>query len=108
MTKTEMSVAINEMVKRDGQWTEQAVWVRVAAWGKLAESCAKHLQKGRKILVEGRLAERKWEKDGQKRSLMEVVASDVRFLDAPKEHPSSPDKGRGDGPPPDEDQDVPF
>ena len=50
-------------------------------WGKQAESCGEYLDKGSQIFVEGRLQTRDWEgKDGQKRSVTEVVAERVQFM----------------------------
>jgi single-strand DNA-binding protein len=61
-------------------------------WGKQAESCGEYLDKGSQIFVEGRLQTRDWEgKDGQKRSVTEVVAERVQFM--------SRTKGAGGGQP---------
>jgi single-strand DNA-binding protein len=53
----------------------------VTAWGKLGELVNQYMAKGRKCLVQGRLSQRSWEQEGQKRSKVEVVANDVTFLD---------------------------
>jgi len=50
-------------------------------WDKLAEVCGNNLTKGRRVLVEGRLQIRDYEKDGQKRRAADVVAQNVEFLD---------------------------
>lgn len=61
---------------------ESTEWFSVITWNKLAELVAEHLDKGRKVYVEGRLATRSWEaKDGTKRSTTEVIANQVLFLD---------------------------
>ncbi|AKX92958.1 single-stranded DNA-binding protein [Neomoorella thermoacetica] len=61
-------------------------FIRITVWRKLAETCANHLGKGRLVAVDGRLQTRTYETpDGQKRSVTDVVAEDVRFLDWPKE-----------------------
>ena len=54
----------------------------VVAWEKLGDLVAQYLSKGRRCLVQGRLSQRSWEQDGQKRSKIEVVATDVTFLDS--------------------------
>ncbi len=59
---------------------EDALFINVIVWGKQGETAAQHLGKGRSVLVEGRLQERRWESDGQKKSMFEVVANVVRFL----------------------------
>jgi len=68
------------------------VYVDVVAFDKLADLCAKHLEKGRQVAISGRLEYSEWEaKDGTKRSKHEVIAYDVEFLakaKAPAEEPA--------------------
>jgi single-strand DNA-binding protein len=69
----------------DGERREETEWFTVVTWNKLAELLGQHLQKGRKVYVEGRLATRNWDgPDGQKRYRTEVVANQVLFLDRPQ------------------------
>jgi single-strand DNA-binding protein len=76
------SLAVNRSWQgQDGQTQEAVDYFDVTAWGKLGELVNQYLSKGRKCLVQGRLSQRSWEKDGQKHSKVEVVASDVTFLD---------------------------
>jgi single-strand DNA-binding protein len=77
---TNLSVAVNTKEKVDGEWKDVTYWASVVVWGKQAESCAQYLDKGRQILVEGKLTERQWESDGQTRRKTEIVAQTVRFL----------------------------
>jgi single-strand DNA-binding protein len=75
------SLALNRSYKAaDGSWTEVTDYVDIVAWGPLGERVAQYLTKGRPALVSGRLQSSSWEKDGQKRSKVEVVANDVTFL----------------------------
>lgn len=75
------SLALNRSYKAaDGNWTEVTDFVDIVAWGPLGERVAQYLTKGRPALVAGRLQSSSWEKDGQKRTKVEVVASDVTFL----------------------------
>jgi single-strand DNA-binding protein len=76
------SLAVNRSWQgQDGQTQEAVDYFDVTAWAKLGELVNQYLSKGRKCLVQGRLSQRSWEKDGQKHSKVEVVASDVTFLD---------------------------
>src|SRR5688572_8957933 len=76
------SLAINRSWQdQSGQAQEAVDYFDVTAWGKLGELVNQYLSKGRKCLVQGRLSQRTWEKDGQKHSKVDVVASDVTFLD---------------------------
>ena len=86
------SLALNRSWKgADGSQQEATDYVDVTAWGPMGENVAKFVTKGRPVLVSGRLQSRAWEQDGQKRSKVEVVATDVTFLGG---------RGEGDGPAP--------
>ncbi|MBC8016076.1 MAG: single-stranded DNA-binding protein [Sporomusaceae bacterium] len=60
---------------------KRADFIPIVVWDKLAEVCGNNLTKGRRVLVEGRLQIREYEKDGQKRRSAEVVAQNIEFLD---------------------------
>ena len=60
---------------------KRADFIPIVVWDKLAEVCGNNLTKGRRILVEGRLQIRDYEKDGQKRRAAEVIAQNIEFLD---------------------------
>jgi single-strand DNA-binding protein len=76
------SLAINRSWQdQSGQAQEAVDYFDITAWGKLGELVNQYLSKGRRCLVQGRLSQRSWEQDGQKRNKVEVVASDVTFLD---------------------------
>jgi single-strand DNA-binding protein len=72
-------IAVNRGGKDAG-----ADFFRVSVWDHQAEVCGQYLSKGRKVGIEGRLRSHSWEDRGQKRSMVEVVASRVEFL-SPKE-----------------------
>ena len=59
---------------------DEADFFRVTTWDRQAELCAEHLTKGRKVGVEGWLRQHTWEEDGEKRSLVEIVARRIEFL----------------------------
>ncbi|MDF2857261.1 MAG: single-strand binding protein [Neobacillus sp.] len=61
---------------------KRADFIPIVVWEKLAEVCGSNLTKGRRVLVEGRLQIRDYEKDGVKRRAADVVAQNVEFLDA--------------------------
>lgn len=77
------SLALNRSYKgANGDWQEATDFVNIVAWAQLGERVAQYLSKGRRCLVQGRLQSSSWEQDGQKRSKLEVIASDVTFLDS--------------------------
>src|SRR3989304_3552236 len=66
---TTFSLAVNRSFGGgDGGRREETEWFTIVTWNKLAELLGQHLQKGRKVFVEGRLTTRSWDgPDGQKR-----------------------------------------
>jgi single-strand DNA-binding protein len=77
-------------VDRAGQ-DDQADFFDVTAWEKLGELVNQYLSKGRRCLVQGRLRQDSWDdkETGKKRSKVEVVATDVTFLDGPSSSDNS-------------------
>lgn len=72
---TTFSMAV-ERIRQEG-----ADFFYIVAWDKTAENAAKYLKKGSRVGVVGRLTSRTFEKNGEKRTIMEVVADNVEFLD---------------------------
>jgi len=69
--------------KQTGAMVQEVCFVDVDVWGFQAESCNQYLQKGRSILVEGRLKLDNWvDNDGQRRSKHSIVADRVTFISA--------------------------
>jgi single-strand DNA-binding protein len=78
---TNFSLAVNRTWKgQDGNTQESVSYIDCVAWGRTGEVIAQYMQKGRPILVSGRLDQRSWEQDGQKRSKVEVVVEDFNFV----------------------------
>lgn len=79
-TVCNFTVAVNRRRTQQNQQPE-ADFFRVAAWGKLGESCQKFLTKGRKVCVVGPVSVRTYQaQDGTTRANLEVHAEDVEFL----------------------------
>ena len=69
-------IAVNRSFKdAEGNYKDETTFVDVDAWGRQAETLGKYMQKGRPILVEGRLRYDTWDdkQTGQKRSKLGVV-----------------------------------
>ena len=77
---TRFSVAVNRSRKNGDQWEEEVSYIDIVLWGRSAESISKFLIKGKQVAVEGELRQNRWEQDGQQRSKLEVVASNVQLL----------------------------
>lgn len=77
---SEIGLAVNDRVKRNDQWIDEATFVDVTLWGRTAEVANEYLSKGSSVLIEGRLKLDTWEKDGQKRSKLRVVADKMQMV----------------------------
>ncbi len=78
---TNFSLAVNRTWKgADGNTQEAVSYIDCVAWGRPGEVISQYMQKGRPILVSGRLDQRSWEQDGNKRSKVEVVVEDFNFV----------------------------
>lgn len=81
------SVAMNRSYKDGNDQPKEVVeFFDVVYWGKIAEAVAPHCKKGQKVAIEGRLSQRKYEKDGQSRNIVEIVASSVILIGAKSDH----------------------
>lgn len=72
-------VAVNRrwQDKSSGEWQEATSFFDVVCWRELAENCSESLPKGARVIVSGRLEQRTYEKDGDKRSVVEIIADEV-------------------------------
>lgn len=76
------SMATDETFKdRNGERQKRTEWHKIVVWGKQAEIAQQYLKKGSQIYLEGRIQSREWtDKEGQKRTSYEIVASNFRML----------------------------
>ena len=78
-----LRLAVNHRFKdRSGELKQDTCFINVVVWDKQAENSNQYLQKGRSVLIEGRLQSRSWkDNEGKNRSVIEVRADRVVFLD---------------------------
>ena len=76
----DISLAVNDRVKSGEQWVDEVSFFDVTLWGRLAEVAAQYLSKGNPVLISGKLKQESWEKDGQKRSKVKVIASELKLI----------------------------
>jgi single-strand DNA-binding protein len=71
-------IAVNRRYQVNGEWQEKVSFFNVVAWDSLGENAAASLNKGSRVIVTGRLEQRDYEtKEGEKRSVVEIVADEV-------------------------------
>jgi single-strand DNA-binding protein len=76
------TLATNETYKdRNGERQKRTEWHRIVAWQKRAEFAQQYLKKGSLIYLEGSIRSREWtDKEGQKHTTVEIIASEFRFI----------------------------
>lgn len=81
MQVCQFSVCVNDRRKnQQGEWVDVPNWVDVTFFGNRAESISQYLSKGSLVFVSGRLHQNTWtNKDGNKRSKLEVIGEDIQF-----------------------------
>jgi len=87
MSVVSFSLATNREWKNDkGEKQESVAYHNCVCFGKRAEVIAQWVKKGDKFLVEGRIENRSWEKDGVKQYRTEIMIEDFSFGDNPKKN----------------------
>jgi single-strand DNA-binding protein len=100
------SVANDQSYKEN----KQVNFFDVTAFGKVGEIVAEYKKKGEPVLIEGRIQQERWEKDGDKRSKVSIIANTVSFLPTGKKKQDTSDVIDHDntGGNDDEDDEIPF
>ena len=77
-----IGMAVNDRRRNQqtGEWEDYANSIDCVLFGNRAESLSNILAKGMKVAIEGKLRWSQWERDGQKRSKIEVVVDDLEFM----------------------------
>ena len=105
-------MAVNRRVKdsKSGEWKDDTTFVNISVWREAAEQCGKRLKKGSPVHVEGRLRSYEYsDKEGAKRSGMEVEARRVQILEKASTTGASAGAGEPEAPAVGADiEEVPF
>lgn len=85
------SVAVNDRRKNaSGEWEDVPNYVDCVVFGTRATALHRMLKKGTKVAIEGKLRYSSWEKDGAKRSKLEVIVDELELMNAPKAKQAEP------------------
>lgn len=82
MAVMNFGVAVNDRAKnpQTGEWEDRPNFVDCVMFGTRADALARFLTKGTKVALEGKLRYSSWERDGQRRSKLEVIVDDLEFM----------------------------
>lgn len=77
-----LGVAVNDRRRnqQSGEWEDYPNFIDCTMFGARAESVSRFLSKGSKVAIEGKLRWSQWERDGQKRSKIEVIVDEIEFM----------------------------
>ena len=78
--KAVFSIAVNSAKKQGDQWVDEVSYFDIQLFGKPAENLKPYLTKGQQVCVEAHLKQDRWEKDGQKRSAISIIADHVELV----------------------------
>lgn len=83
------SIAVNDrrQDRQTGEWEDYPNYVDCVMFGARAGAVARYLQKGSKVAVQGKLRYSSWEKDGQRRSKLEVAVDELEFMSRNQQQP---------------------
>ena len=76
-----LGIAVNDRRKNNqtGEWEDYANFVDCTMFGTRAQNVAQYLSKGQRVMIDGKLRYSQWERDGQRRSKLEVILDDLDF-----------------------------
>lgn len=107
-----LGVAVNDRRRNQqtGEWEDCPNFVDCTMFGSRAEAVERYLHKGMKVAISGRLHYSAWEKDGQKRSKLDVTVDDIEFMSRGGEaaQPAERQGRKADTEPGLYDEDIPF
>jgi single-strand DNA-binding protein len=77
-----LGIAVNDRRRnaQTGEWEDYPNFVDCTMFGKRAEAVSQYLGKGTKVALSGHLRYSSWERDGQKRSKLEVIVDELEFM----------------------------
>lgn len=90
-------VAVNDRRRnpQNGEWEDYPNFVDCTMFGTRAEAVSRYLSKGSKVAIEGKLRYSSWERDGQRRSKLEVIVDEIEFLSRGQQGGGQPAYGQG-------------
>ena len=92
-------IAVNDRRKnpQTGEWEDYPNYIDCTMFGTRAEAVGRYISKGSKVAIEGKLRYSSWERDGQKRSKIEVIVDELEFMSSRNSDSSSYGGGMGGG-----------
>ena len=94
-------VAVNDRRKNQqtGEWEDYPNFIDCTMFGTRAENIVRFLSKGAKVAIEGKLRWSQWEREGQKRSKIEVIVDEIEFMSSRNDNNNNNNGGGGYVPP---------
>ena len=82
MSVLSFGIAVNDRRKNSqtGEWEDYPNFLDCTLFGARADGLSKILTKGSKVAIDGKLRWSQWERDGQKRSKVEIIVDSLDFM----------------------------
>lgn len=90
-----LGIAVNDRRKNSqtGEWEDYANFVDCTMFGNRAQNVSQYLSKGQRVMIDGKLRYSQWERDGQKRSKIEVIVDELEFMSSRNSNGGAPSYG---------------
>ena len=106
-------IAVNDRRKNPntGEWEDHPNFIDCVVFGTRANSLSRYIGKGAKVAIDGKLRYSSWERDGQRRSKIEVIVEEIELMGG--QHAKQEPQPVQPGPVPQDvpdvwDEDIPF
>lgn len=88
-----LGIAVNDRRKNQqtGEWEDKPNFIDCTMFGTRAEKISQYLHKGTKVVIEGKLSWSQWEKDGQKRSKIQIIIDEIELMAGRQSDTSTPE-----------------
>ena len=78
--KADFSIAVNRSKKDGNEWVDEVSYFPITVWGKTAENLHTRLIRGQQVAIDAYLKQDRWEKDGQKQSVIKLVVENIQLV----------------------------
>lgn len=83
--KANISIAVNSSIKKGDAYEAYVSYFDIQIFGKTAENLKPYLTKGTQVAVEAHLKQDRWQKDGQNRSAISIIADHIELIGGKKD-----------------------
>ncbi len=88
--KADFSIAVNRSKKDGNEWVDEVSYFPITVWGKTAENLHTRFVRGQQVAIDAYLKQDRWEKDGQKMSVVKIITENIQLVGGLKSEGGAP------------------